>query len=607
MERDQENRYRTPSNEEDRLEEVYRYGLLDTPADDKFDRLTEIARNQLSMEFAAVTLVAKDRQWYKSTAGFDNEGLPRSQSLCNRAIMDDAVTIHEDLLDQDEFDASRYQINGEQIRSYAGAPIITPSGYRLGTFCVFDRSPTSFSEDDIQLLRLLRDQTTALIEQRKQKQQLEYLANHDPVTDLPNQRHFLRRFEDLIETHEEKEQQLALFHVNLTRFQRINLTLGIKLGEEALRIIAERLRERFPESYVMTRTQGNSFLVAAPRLKNQSRAKDIGGKILDALREPVPFQGEQFDVSTRIGYALFPVTGIKASDLLRQANAAVEETEPRNGQRIRQYLPHVTLSEFDRLTLEEDFTTALQDGELFLRYQPEVDLESEDIEGVEALIRWEHSEHGFVPSPTIVSLAETLGLVSELGNWVLKEACNQVKKWNRNRDRDLRLAVNVSALELLKGEEFLEAVQDILERTNFSPSLLQMDIAETDAMEHIGFTEQVMKDLHRTGISTAIDDFGTGRSSLASLASVPVSRLKIDRRFVDGLASTPEKQIVVESILEITRKMGLETIAEGVEQKEDLQGLRELGANYYQGYQFSRPLDPPDLEQQFLHDQNGND
>jgi diguanylate cyclase (GGDEF)-like protein len=595
-----ERSYPVPENERDRLRSLYKYDVLDTPPNDNFDRLTEIAERDLGVSVAAITFVDEDRQFVKSCAGASGGDSPRDESYCSYTILSDEPMIVEDSREDERFGKNYAVVDGREVRSYAGYPLITEEGHAIGAFCVFSFEPRTFSQSDLDLLRLLRDQAMGLITTHHHEEELRELAHYDSLTGFPKRHRFMEHLETLLNEPPTSEQTTAVGHIDITRFRRVNETLGHTAADEVLGTVASRLDELLPEEALKTRILGDEFLFVLPDVASKDEVRTLSKEVLSTLREPIDIHNESFLFSARIGLSMYPETGSTAENLIRQADAALKETSTEASGSVKFYLTDMDTPSLRDGNLEQDFLIALYNDELTLNYQPKVDLSDRTVSGMEALIRWTHSDVGFVPHPTIISLAETLGVMADLGDWVMETACRQVQSWNQNYDRALELGVNVSALEFQQGQSFVESVDEILERTGFPDDQLIVEITETEAMHDMDFTIDLLNALKNIGVQVAIDDYGTGQSSLEYLARFPDPILKIDRTFIDGVTRDAAKKAIVRSTVNMASELGLRTIAEGVEQEEEEDFLRDLDCDDYQGYYFSKPVEAKQFEERFL-------
>lgn len=592
--------YPIPRNEGERLVELYEYDVLDTPSEEEFDRLTSMAEQELDASVAAVTFIDEDRQFLKSAAGADGADTERDESFCTYTILSDQPTVIEDTRTDERFEENYAVVDGREVRCYAGAPLVTTNGNRLGSFCVFGFEPRAFTERDLNLLGLFRDQTMALLDSHHNKKKLRKLAHYDSVTGFPTREHFTDILDSMLERLEETGNELVLGHLDLTRFSRVSKTLGYEATDQVLETVAERLRDNLPASSIKTRVLGDEFLLAIPGVSSRAQVRHLANSLVSELREPIKIKEESFLFSARIGLAHFPDTATSSEDLLRQSNVALGKTSSEQSSSVKFYLDEMNSSVPSGKNLEQDFLSALRTNRLHLNYQPKVDLRDRSVAGMEALVRWDHPGRGFVSPRRIVSLAETLGVMSELGTWVMETACRKTCEWNRASSDQYRLGVNVSALEFQQGEEFVDSVRSILEETGLQGENLIVEITETEAMHDVGFTVELLKTLREIPVQVAIDDYGTGQSSLQYLAEFPSPILKIDRAFVDGVTQNSSQQAIVRNTLRMARELDITTIAEGVEQDAEEQFLNQYQCDYYQGYYFSKPLSAATFEERYV-------
>ncbi len=434
-------------------------------------------------------------------------------------------------------------------------------------------------------------------EQKKKEEQIQYFAYRDHLTDLPNRLKYLEILQDHVDQAKENGTKLAFLRLDLSNVGRINEILGHSAGDQLIVITANRITNTLPEA-VVGRLVGDQFgILVSEEDVEEFDPENLARKVLDEIKRPLKLNDATLQISGKFGISILPTHGNTRGELLRQTSAALRETSHEVGNRISVYEPRMKLSEREELELENDLRSALKNDELEVFYQPFVFIPTGDVTGMEALVRWNHPEHGYISPSYIISLAQTIGQMSRLGKRILSRACQQTAKWNEQRKHPLQISVNISAVEFVQKEKYLGTVNNILTETGLDPELLQLEITETEAMEDVEYTKKIMEKLKKFGVQVAIDDFGTGYSSLQYLSEFPVDMLKIDTSFIHNLSRDGTNKNLVRAIINMCRNMDLRVLAEGVEEEHQLEILQEYGCELYQGYLHCRPMDPSRTEE----------
>jgi diguanylate cyclase (GGDEF)-like protein len=441
---------------------------------------------------------------------------------------------------------------------------------------------------------LARGRARALRMVEEKTGQLRYQALHDALTGLPNRALIMDRAEQMLVHARRDGIDASAMFIDLDGFKGVNDTFGHPVGDELLRVVAARIKGVLRETDTIGRLGGDEFVVLV-----QGGADLIAQRILAVLREPFDLgAGNPVTITTSIGIA----TGDReaARDLLRDADIALYEAKGAGRNRIAEFRHEMHIAAHDRLALDNDLRGALARRELFLVYQPILDLETGHVKAAEALLRWQHSTRGLVPPTEFIALAEESGVIVEIGAWVLETACEQAAQWTA-AGWPIKVSVNVSARQL-DDPGLLRAVRHALNRSGLDPDQLILEITETALMRDAENAADVLGELTASGVHIAIDDFGTGYSSLAYLQQFPVDALKIDRTFIAASSHSPESEALIQTLVQLGRSLGLRTVAEGIEDIPQLERLQELGCDRGQGYLFAPPLEAAALER-FLADQ----
>lgn len=449
------------------------------------------------------------------------------------------------------------------------------------------------------LWRFLEDllaQRTAMLQVSEEKYRI--LAHRDPLTGLPNRVLLAELLAHTIQHSERTHTQFALLSLDLDNFKTINESLGHSQGDQLLVEVGKRLQRLLPDSDAIARTGGDEFEIILEHKENMPWVDLLAQRMIDALGDPFILDGHSVYIGASIGIALYPADGTSVETLQSNADAALHQAKAHGRGVMRFFSPEMSSRAKTRLTLEADLRRAFDHGEFRLYYQPQVDLLSGQIVGLEALVRWEHPVCGVIPPDEFIPLAEESGLVIRLGDWVLHEACRQIKLWSTAGLAPRQTAVNVSAVQLSRGN-LVESVRHALELSGIVPEQLELEITESFVMADRDQSFKSLAEIKALGVRLSIDDFGTGYSSLAYLQQLEVHKLKVDMSFVRDMLTNSGNASIVKAVIALGHSLGLEIIAEGVEEEEQAVHLRALQCDVIQGYLISRPL-PTDEMTRFL-------
>jgi diguanylate cyclase (GGDEF)-like protein/PAS domain S-box-containing protein len=423
---------------------------------------------------------------------------------------------------------------------------------------------------------------------RRAEEQINYLAYHDSITGLPNRGLLNDRLERALVRAKREGGLCAVLFLDLDGFKSINDTLGHSSGDLVLQTVAARIQGALRGSDTVARMGGDEFGVVIPDPSGPEVAGRVADKLLEALAVPMELAGEWVAISASIGITCFPQDAHNREGLLKAADTAMYSAKAQGRNRACFYTLELAARTAERAELERGLRQALEEGGFTLHYQPQLGLAEGALIGVEALIRWPHPKRGLIPPGLFIPIAEESSLIGPIGAWVLRTACAQLAAWLSAGGRPLRLAVNVSARQMRRGD-LLDSVRRILAETGFPPRYLELEITES-TLQSLDDSRVLLGELKALGIAVSIDDFGTGYSSLSLLKHLPIDRLKIDRSFVQDIPGGPQDLGIVEAIVALGHKLGLELVAEGVETQEQLALLRGLGCELAQGYLLGRPL-----------------
>jgi len=440
------------------------------------------------------------------------------------------------------------------------------------------------------------------------------LAYVDMVTELPNRERFRKETERVARKALEEGQSGAVLFLDLDRFKRVNDSLGIGEGDRLLEMVARRLSEvtrgcdlatgRMTEPSMVARLGGDEFTVLLPQIDDPAEAARVANTVVDSIRLPFEISGHQVFLGASVGVAVFPQDGADPDTLMRHADLAMAHAKRAGGNAAQFFEPSMNQSAFERLILENELRDAVRKDQLVVYFQPKVIMGDGAIAGAEALVRWRHPTAGLLAPGAFIEAAEECGLIGEIGDWVMRKACQEAADW-RARGMELPVAVNVSGMQF-EQDDFADTVLEALEAANLPPHLLELELTETIAMDNPERVIEQVQPLREKGVNFAIDDFGTGHSSLAYLTRMPFDVFKIDQSFVRDMTTNAHSRIVVETILAMAKSLKLETVAEGVETSEQLAVLRSMGATLAQGYLFGRPMPTEDF-MQFAEENSAGD
>jgi diguanylate cyclase (GGDEF)-like protein/PAS domain S-box-containing protein len=418
---------------------------------------------------------------------------------------------------------------------------------------------------------------------------MSYLAQHDDLTDLPNRILLGDRLAQAIALAHRHRKKLALLFLDVDRFKHINDSLGHVVGDCLLQSVARRLTASVRMSDTVSRQGGDEFVVLLSEMNHAKDAAVIAEKILLTLARPHHINEHELHVTASIGIVTYPDDGTQAETLMKNADFAMYHAKDAGRNNYQFFKPDMNFRAIERQSIENGLRHALEREEFLLHYQPKIDLETGLIVGVEALIRWRHPERGLVSPAQFIPVAEECGFIVPIGRWVLREACRQARMWQEYGLPELRVAINISAVEL-RAKDFVAEVRRILAKTGLAPHYLELELTETFLMQDSKSTAAVLQDLKDIGVHLALDDFGTGYSSLSYLKRFPIDTLKIDQSFVRDIATDADDASIVSAVISMGRSLHMRVIAEGIETQEQLEFLRRHNCPYGQGYFFSPPL-----------------
>jgi diguanylate cyclase (GGDEF)-like protein/PAS domain S-box-containing protein len=438
---------------------------------------------------------------------------------------------------------------------------------------------------------------------KEYQKQITHMAYHDGLTDLPNRRFFNERFNNLVNEARHKNHSLALMYIDMDRFKYINDSLGHMVGDKLLCAVAQRLKENLREQDFIARIGGDEFNVILPNT-NRETAIELAENLLDQFKLPFTLDNFELFITSCIGISVFPYDGEDAVSLIKKADAALYRAKENGKNKYKMYHSGMNIQSYKTFILQNDLRKAISRNELTLVYQPRIDLESGMVGSAEALLRWNHPNWGTISPLEFIPIAEETGLIVEIGEWVLRTVCKQIKDWENADLTPVRVAVNFSALQFLQ-KDLVDNLKGILLETGIDSTMIEIEITESIIMGNENIILNTLSELKQMGIVISIDDFGTGYSSLNYLRKYPVDIIKIDKSFTQELSNTySDSRAIISTIISLANSLNMGVIAEGVETEEQLNILRDHHCHEIQGYLFSPPVRSSEFERFLLNCKN---
>ncbi len=447
-------------------------------------------------------------------------------------------------------------------------------------------------------------------ERRRAEKRIRYLARIDPLTKIPNRMQFQHLLQRGIARARRSGKSLCLFYIDVDYFKEINDTFGHLAGDATLETVAERLSAALPPRSIIGRLAGDEFAVIVDELtadeKGIVQTSELAQKLLNRLADPFFVQGHEVFMTASMGVAYYPKDAPNVIDLIRNADAALYHAKKSGGNMFSFYAPRMNEATVERLMTKSKLKRAFERDELLVHYQPKYNLETGEVFGAEALVRWDLPERGLILPSDFIPIAEDSNLIIEIGEWVLDKVCEDFRFWQRSVSSPGRVSVNLS-LKQLRQLNFVSRITSIMRGHEVSPTSLELEITETTLMENPERTIKILNQLYGLGLHLAIDDFGTGYSSLSALQQFPINTLKIDRSFVRNLVNNPDDATLVDTIIQMGRNLDMDVVAEGVEDESQLIFLQKLGCTYAQGLLFGDPMSSDNYLELLLAQVEGTD
>jgi diguanylate cyclase (GGDEF)-like protein len=440
-----------------------------------------------------------------------------------------------------------------------------------------------------------------LIERKRVEEQMIHMAFHDNLTDLPNRYLLKDRLNQALASARQHKRLMAVLFLDLDNFKRVNDTLGHSAGDQLLRKVAGLLTKLFRKSDTIARPSidelettvsrlgGDEFTILITEFRDIQDTSKIAKRIIDLFQDPFIIGHQEVFITTSIGISLYPNDGDDSDILLKNADTAMYHAKEKGRNQFQYYSESMNIAALERFNLERDLRKALERRELLLHYQPQIDMRSGIVVGAEALVRWMHPDRGLIAPMEFIPLAEEIGLIVPIGEWIMHSACKQIRVCQENGFPSMCVTVNISGIQL-KQTNFIETVVKALNDNHLDPQYLELELTESILVESLEKAIRILNELKSLGVRISIDDFGTGYSSLNYLKRLPIDILKIDRSFVKDIFIDPGNEAIIKAIFTLARSLNLEVIAEGVETAQQLAYLHELGCDKMQGFLFSPPL-----------------
>jgi len=475
-------------------------------------------------------------------------------------------------------------------------PILSNEGSAHGALTLFVRDPHAPSMAEAASIAMATRIAGIAIERSQTEERIRHMANHDALTGLPNRKLLGDRLDQALLHAQRYQRGVTLIFIDLDHFKQINDSMGHRAGDDLLKTVAGRMVQCVQQGDTVVRLGGDEFVIVLfDQALNAEGLVPAIEKIRDAILAPMVLNGQGYQVTCSMGLASYPADGSDAEALLTNADAAMYRAKKLGRNNYQFYTAEMNIKVHEKIRLQADLRLAIANDEFRLVYQPQVDLYSNTIFGVEALIRWDHPSEGLIHPGTFIPLAEETGLIVPMGDWVLNTACRQNKAWQDAGMPHLTVSVNVSARQFVQ-KDWVGRVAHALRESGLEAHYLELELTESLIMQDVDGAIVKMNELQQMGVILSIDDFGTGYSSLSALKNFPIVRLKIDQSFVRGLPDGEDDRAIATAIISLGRRLNIKVLAEGVETDRQLDFLRDNDCQEIQGYRFSRPVSPLELE-----------
>jgi diguanylate cyclase (GGDEF)-like protein len=590
-------------SEPERLKALEAYGLGPDRPLPSLGPVVDIAARMFDMPVSAVNMIGSDHVFFGASTGIGDVDMRRDVSFCAHAILQDGVMVVPDATLDERFHDNPLVTGPANLRFYAGVPILSPEGHALGALCVIDAKPhDDFSAEDRARLRELAKMASDRLELQRigefakhavttgnaagqQAGDLYRLANFDMLTGLANRGRFYRQVEEALLS----QVPSAVLMIDLDGFKDVNDTLGHAIGDGILCEVAARLTELIPPGATAARIGGDEFAVLLPKMNEFDVPLMLARMIVARIAQPIRIDEQEVRVGASCGVALAPLHAQEALELIGDTDLALFKAKSTGRGRAVGFSPALRMEAAARRLYAMELHRAVTDSEFVLFYQPQIRLSDSTLVGAEALLRWYHPTRGLLAPAAFLPALEGGPLAATVGAWVLDEACAQAALWRRSGANTFRIAVNLFGAQFRVGDLAAD-VFAALERHGLPPEALELEVTENIALGHDDVVLETLRTLRKHGVGIAFDDFGTGYGSLSLLKQYPVTRIKIDKSFVQGMLDSKRDASVVRAVLDMARNFELATIAEGIETPAQADYLKAIGCEEAQGYLFGKPM-----------------
>jgi diguanylate cyclase (GGDEF)-like protein len=580
-----------------------------TPLEQVFESLMVLMESQLERMMASILLLEDDGLHLRHAAApslpqaytqvIDGLCIGPQAGSCGTAIHRREQVIVSDILQDPLWDDYRELATPHGLRSCWSTPIITHQGKLLGTLALYSQEVRTPTLTEAQLIDMATRIAGIAIERRDAEQRISHMAHHDALTGLPNRILLEDRLKQAMLYAHRYGRQVTVAFMDLDNFKLINDSLGHNVGDEILKTVADRMKHCVRATDTVVRLGGDEFVIILFDQPDQAEViTQTLHKIHETIAQAIYVGAQKLQVTCSMGLASYPNDGAEIDTLLMNADAAMYRAKELGRNNYQFYTAEMNAKVHEKLALQEGLRNAIAGSEFLLLYQPQVNLQSGQIFGVEALIRWQHPALGLVAPAKFISLAEESGLIVPIGDWVLRTACKQNKAWQDAGMPPITISVNVSARQF-KEKSLVSRVAHALQESGLQARYLELELTESLIMQDLQQAIATMRELQMMGVQLAIDDFGTGYSSLSALKSFPIVRLKIDQSFVRDLSDDEDDKAIVMAVISLGHKLNLKVIAEGVETEQQLMFLRDNDCDEMQGYHFSKPVSADEVGAMF--------
>lgn len=439
-------------------------------------------------------------------------------------------------------------------------------------------------------------------EQKKDREKISRLAYHDSMTGLPNRLLLQQMLESMVKQADQEKRIMAVIFIDLDRFKIINDSVGHDKGDEILKKVAARMENKISKDHVLTRFNGDEFVLVVPNVKENEKVNDIVRRLIKSFDQPIAHNEDEFYLTASAGISLYPEDAKDAEELMKNADTALNLAKQKGAGKYQLFQEEMRIALYHRFELENDLRKALDKKEFLIFYQPQINLKTGKVCGCEALLRWRHPRMGLISPAKFIPLAEETGMINEIGKWVMKTACKQAKNWQDSGHEDFFVSVNVSVRQF-QQQSFLNNVKEAIEESGLAPQYLHLELTESITLNNIRQSGIHVQSLKNLGVKVSIDDFGTGYSALSYLKDFSIDILKIDRSFVRNLRKDSNDGAIIQAILTMCKGLSMRAVAEGVETEEQLKLLKNYGCHCVQGFLYSQPL-PVKIFEKFIYVRN---